>query len=268
MSKRDGWVQCTSVNNDCLGGCATEAEYQRYNQPKLRRIDPKFDPEFYQTPYSAVRPLIDLGILPLDGPWLEPFAGDGSLIRAVPEVAEWWALELREEEIPGLDAMLGGQARVFAGDFFSTSARQWIQMVEPQVIITNPPNSRAFDAARLLREWCPESWLVFLQPVGFGGGRHADPAKRDFKRLEWFSRNCPDHYRLAERPDFSRDGSGGIQDYAWFVWPPSPAEGPDDWDISGYGWEYQAPYGFVRREGVHRILPPSGWAPSAQGVLL
>jgi len=33
VSVKEAWTQCTSVNNDCLGGCATRAEHERYNKP-------------------------------------------------------------------------------------------------------------------------------------------------------------------------------------------------------------------------------------------
>ena len=209
--------------------------------------------EFYPTPASAVRSLIDAGILPLDGPFLEPFAGDGAIIRAIPEVKEWWALEIRKRGLGAIMEAVGEPGDLLVSevrrhiwcpcDFFrDPGVKDWIQTIEPRVVVTNPPNSRAFDAVRLLREWCPEAWIAFLQPVGFGGGK---------SRMDWFAVNMPDCYRLAERPDFSGNGSGGLQDYAWWVWPPEGVIHP-----------------YPRATGEYRVLPPSGWKPSTQGVLL
>ena len=219
--------------------------------------------EFFSTPRDSVRSLIEANVLPLEGRWLEPFAGAGAIIRAVDvyEVQEWWALEWRQSETEGLIKLLGddsGHRVACPWDFFSDDAREWIQSVAPRVVISNPPNSRAFDAAVLLREWVPEAWLALYQPLTFGSGMTKG-------RLEWLLRNTPDVLKTQDRPDFV--GTGGIQEYAWFVWPPSGA-GPN----LDFGWfcEFDGnDYGPPRRtSGEFRVLPPPGWAPSTQEVLL
>jgi len=233
--------------------------------------------EFYSTPASAVRSLIEAKILPLDGPWLEPFAGSGAIIRAIPEVLEWSALELRESEQRGLRA-LTDVSRVWCPcDFFRDSGvRDWIQTIEPRVIISNPPNSRAFDAAKLLREWVPEAWLALCQPLSFGSGMgdrgllNCNPG-----RLGWLLENTPDVYKLQDRPAFI-DGRSGDREYAWFVWPPKPDHALGVLAAmrgNAFGWEperldHYNPGKWTRLEGVYRVLPPPGWKPSSQGVML
>lgn len=35
-SERQNWIQCTSVSNECLGGCASMREHDAYRQRELR----------------------------------------------------------------------------------------------------------------------------------------------------------------------------------------------------------------------------------------
>ena len=217
--------------------------------------------EFYPSPRSAVRPLIDAKILPLEGPWLEPMAGSGAIIRAIPEVSEWWACELRQGEWASLHHAVGdsddGPSRVYCPlDLFSDAARDWVQTIEPRVIVTNPANSLAFPAAKLLREGCPDAWLALLQPITFGSGMSKG-------RLEWLVENTPDCFKLQERPDFSKAGSGGIQEYAWWIWPPAASLEATFRERWNDGSEL-----YPRSSGAYRVLPPSGWVPTTQGVLL
>jgi hypothetical protein len=204
--------------------------------------------EFFRTPRNATRALIAAKILPLDVPWLEPCAGDGAIIRAVPEVREWWAMELRQKERQSLLDAVGPtgcqipreyqealESHVFCPvSVFSDAAQAYVSMIEAGVVITNPPNSLAWDIAMLLRQWCPDAYLAILQPVTFGC---------TMKRLPAILRDPPDCYRLAERPDFI--GSGGLQEYAWWVWSPG---------IGG--------------QATFKVLPPEGWYEARQGVLL
>jgi len=63
-----------------------------------------------------VRSLIEADVLPLDGRWLEPFAGSGAIIRAVPEVTKWAAMELRGEEAVGLRSMMADLMDISAAE--------------------------------------------------------------------------------------------------------------------------------------------------------
>ena len=190
--------------------------------------------EFYRTPRHSVRALIARGILPADVPWMEPCAGDGAIIRAVPEVSEWWASDLRSKERVGPETLCTPERVNCPLNLFTDAARDWVQSIEPGVIITNPPNSLAWEIALLLRQWCPDAYVAILQPVAFGC---------TMGRLPAILRDPPDCYRLAQRPDFI--GRGGMQEYAWWVW--SPGSG-----------------GAARFE----VLPPEGWKEEEQGALL
>lgn len=227
--------------------------------------------EFFRTPPRSTRALLNAKILPTDATWLEPMAGDGAIIREASEVREWWAIEKRQEEERGLCRLLrdnkqapefrDGKLRQLTADFFSDLAGDWIDEVEPDVICGNPANSIAFEVAKRSRELCPNSWLALYQPIAFGA---------TLDRYEWLRDNCPDQYRTAERPDFI--GTGGMSEYAWWVWPPVYLRGEYYWEESintsgGWSWD-DAKKAPVRRIGRFQILPPPGWSPSTQEVLL
>ncbi|MBI4815209.1 MAG: hypothetical protein HY791_03050 [Deltaproteobacteria bacterium] len=190
--------------------------------PSIRQ-QAKDEHEFYKTPSSAVRPLIDANVLP-EGRWLEPCAGDGAIIRSVPG-PEWWAADIRPEAGRPLEALVGPRVRCpldFRTDKFVALLRE----TRPDVVITNPPNSLAIVLAQIVRRELPDMWLALLQPCTM---------LATVERWKWLRKDSPNVNWLVERPDFL--GTGGIQEYCWFVWPP------------------------LRRRPAPKFffLPPAGW---------
>jgi len=161
--------------------------------------------DFYPTPAACT--LAILRALPLPGGrWLEPSAGEGSIIRAVNSTrsdVEWTACELRDACSPMLRS-LGVDPVV--GDFLNPPP--CLDPLRFDVAILNPP----FVAALPFIQRClaMADWVVCLQRLNYIG-----PAGR-----KWFWRaHMPDLYVLANRPSFT-DGGTDMTEYAWFVWPP------------------------------------------------
>ena len=183
------------------------------------------DAEFFPTPTFVVHRLLEKVFkchattrLP-GGLWLEPSAGDGSIIRAVNEWTKragprvnWTAIEIREEcrddlmRIPNVGA-----------DTHTMSFQEWLRKqdaLQPHlrrlydVAILNPP----FSQALIFVQGCLNraEWVVCLQRINW-----LFDAKDN---REFFRDRMPDVYAIG-RVDF--DGRGGDSaSYAWFVWPP------------------------------------------------
>lgn len=156
--------------------------------------------------------------------WLEPCAGDGSIVRAVNEFAvanhatppAWSAVEID----PGMCDMFyhRNDFRAVCGDFL-----RHIPDVQPHVIITNPPYLLA---QPIIEHSLDLSELVLmLLRVNFVGSK---------KRSQWW-RNMPvrpNIYVLDERPSFTDDGKTDATEYAWFVWDQrAPEFNRGRWDV-------------------------------------
>jgi len=142
----------------------------------------------------------------LQGPWLEPGAGEGNIIRTTrefyPEV-QFTALELREECTPILGKLPKTRVKC-PKDYF-----EWARFNRQKydVAITNPP-------FRLALEFIETSLLVstvtiMLLRLNFIGTQ---------KRHVFFREQMPHFiYVLPDRPSFDHRGTDSIE-YMWAVW--------------------------------------------------
>jgi hypothetical protein len=174
----------------------------------------------YPTPeWAVLRFLESYGAQLPGGPWLEPAAGDGAIIRAVntwraqtlqttPGI-EWSAAELRPSCEPLLDALVRPPGGVFIGDFLTAPSPGRFS-----VAITNPP----FRLARDFAEKCLSmaDYVVLLLRLNFLGSG---------KRHEWMQANLPDIHVLPDRPSFRGDNKTDSIEYGWFVWGPENRSG-------------------------------------------
>lgn len=181
--------------------------------------------DFYITPPWCVHRLVENVDLP-GGIWLEPAAGDGTLIRSVMEKRsdiDWYATELREECQPLLQPLVGSKLRI--GDFLAMPDSDFLGSPEAllpekaQVLITNPPY-------RLAQEFIERSLrlahhVAMLLRLNFLGSeqRHV------------FMEMCPpDVHILPNRPVFSYNKFGKLgtdsPEYAWMVWTSAQLERP------------------------------------------
>ncbi len=172
----------------------------------------------FSTPRWVVDRLLER--LVLGGSILEPFAGQGAIIRAVESrrpfgsscVAQWTAWEIDEEwGRPLFTAPTGVAMHVYPrlGDFFdlgpelAAEGKRW----PFDIVLTNPPFKRAAEALPILQQLAP--LVIMLLRVGWFGSA----ARRDA-----LAGNMPE--RALMLPDrISFDGDGSPSDYhAWMVW--------------------------------------------------
>lgn len=165
--------------------------------------------DVYATPDWCVRRILEEIDFP-GGRWLEPCAGDGSLIHAVnafrPDIS-WSVGEIREEM--RLSLSLLADESVVIGDFLTTKQEDWGEHFD--VVLTNPP----FGLALPFIQKCIEmsELTVMLLRLNFWGS----------EIRQAFMRECPpDTYVLPNRPVFSlnKHGKPGTDspEYAWFAW--------------------------------------------------
>jgi len=145
--------------------------------------------DFYRTPKWPVHRLLEAVALP-SGLWLEPGAGDGSIISSVNEAHAvrpiWTAVELREECRPQLHA--AGASIVHIGDFLSYSPQLPVPF---DVAIGNPAFSIAMETVRKCIELARRTLLLLR--LDFLGSA---------KRCAFFREHTPDVYVLPNRPCF------------------------------------------------------------------
>jgi hypothetical protein len=159
--------------------------------------------DFYPTPAWVVRALVESGEIPSGrvwDSWLDPCAGEGAIIRAVPEVA-WSAMEIRPECEELLEDA-AGVGNVVIGDFLTEG-----HPGDPSWVVTNPPFRLAADFARAGLEACSQG-VAMLLPLGWLGSCS--------KRLDLL-RSPPDVLVLSKRPSFTGRGTD-VQSYAWCIW--------------------------------------------------
>jgi len=162
--------------------------------------------DYYPTPAWCTKRLLEHTHLP-SGPWLEPCAGYGHIIKASKELRpdiEWTANELRED---CRDELLPLADTISFGDFLS-----WPTPEAPRfnVAITNPPFSLAMPIINKCLEYA--KWVVMLLRLNFVGTADRSPFFKSF---------MPDSLVLPERPSFTGKGTTDSIEYAWFVWPDS-----------------------------------------------
>jgi hypothetical protein len=124
----------------------------------------------------------------------------------------WWAIELREEERPKLEAVVRPDGSVVIGDYLSADMH-----LPPRelvtVVITNPPYRIAWEVLhKSLREF-PAAYIVLLLRVNFIASQG---------RYGFMSKYMPDLYVLPNRPGFKGWGKTDSPEYGWFLWGPSP----------------------------------------------
>lgn len=163
--------------------------------------------DFYATPAWCVNRLLEEWDPP-GGLWVEPSAGNGSIIRAVNARrtdVRWLAVEVRAEERTTLEDCA---SEVVIGDFltFDLAARE----DRPAVVIGNPPYSLAQDFIERALELYPDAFHAYLLRLPFASSADRAPFMR---------RLPPSVYVLPDRPAFRNDGSDNT-DYAWFAWRP------------------------------------------------
>ena len=178
-----------------------------------------FDFEIWNTPDWAVRRLLEEVWLP-PGAWIEPFAGNGDIIRAVcedrPGQIQFTAVELRPECHDSLATMVKSKnihcPREFLTGFSPHNHRQ-LEGVSSyfDVAITNPPATKALEA--LPKCLCMAEYVAILQPHTWLG--------RLKKQPEFLHGIPPDIYVLP-------DGICGMT-YAWFVWGPKNERFKDEY---------------------------------------
>ncbi len=165
----------------------------------------RVEADFYPTPAKAVRHLLRDVALP-GGRWLEPGAGDGSIIRAVKAIrgdVSWTAIELQERMLKPL--MKFDEVKTLVrGDFL----KEKTSPVTLPVTLGNPPYSRASEFVQRAIMWSDQ--VVFLLRLNWLGS--SSKRRHVFERL-----GVPDVFVLAERPSFWGSGSDA-SDYAWMRW--------------------------------------------------
>ncbi len=178
-------------------------------QEKVRK---RLERDAYITPSWPVRSL--LANLELPGwRWLEPCAGNGSIVRSVRSMrsdVKWSACEIREEcrsdivRLPEVDTYT-------SGDFLDVRVRGKLLVAlgreKFDVILTNPPFSLT---AEFVNACLPLSDnVIFLQRLNFLGGA---------ERASFWRSHMPDIYILPVRPSFVAGGGSDATEYAWFHW--------------------------------------------------
>jgi len=171
-----------------------------------RGVD-RIEHDAYFTPPWCVARLLDDVTLPA-GRWLDPCAGDGSIISAaapVPRGVRWHAVERQERYRAPL---LRLTSAVWICDFF-----EW--QFAPgafDVILTNPPYATA--QAFIEKSLKVAKVVAMLLRLNFLGSAQ----REDFFQAA----GMPDVYVLPQRPTFSVDqyGRAGTDatEYAWMLW--------------------------------------------------
>ena len=156
--------------------------------------------DWYGSPGFTVDRLMDEIELPGER-WLEPSAGDGSIIRAASarRNIRWTACEIQERFSPALNILCD---KVFIGDFLSIGFERF------DCVLGNPPYSLSFEFVQKCLSL--SDCVVFLLPLSFLASQ---------KRCNFMRSRTPDVYILPNRPSFGFDGgSTNMVDYAFYRW--------------------------------------------------
>lgn len=166
--------------------------------------------EFFQTPREPILSLIKTDPTPIQ--WstarvLDIGAGRGSIGRTIKETtgASIDSIEIRGEEENILSAH---SDQVWIEDYL-----QWIppEGYKPDIIISNPPFSRAVDIAEHSFHLFPDCPLVMLQRLDWMGSK---------KRSSFFNSYPVEAlWVLSQRPCFLTNSTQrDVWTYAWFIW--------------------------------------------------
>jgi hypothetical protein len=138
------------------------------------------------------------------GPWIDPCAGDGAIIKAVstskhPAWAEsWTTIELR--------ASCRGALGELSDYTFTSDALKIRWPLRYNVCLTNPPYHLAFEFLQKALDHC--NVVAFLLRLSFLGSG---------KRAEFLQEHTPSIFVLPNRPSFVHGRTDNCE-YAWFVW--------------------------------------------------
>lgn len=181
----------------------------------------------YPSPRWTVHRLLEAGVLPMGGLWVEPCAGAGSIIKAVDG---WCENKIAHHQLPeGMPSWIANELNPKY-----TEALRWLPGVRmvtcedaqglvvgpgARVVITNPPFVVAGEILIRMLTGAPKALVVFLQRIGWGGG----------PRAELFRHLRPSLYQLPQRPSFkdvvtldpktgkARTSSQDSTEYAWWA---------------------------------------------------
>lgn len=160
--------------------------------------------DFYATPAWCVEL-----VWPIIAPFyagltvLDPCAGDGAILRALPGSTPRCGVELNPRRV--LECTRAGIDCLHA-DYLSETDMPWAGGVG---ILTNPPYSLVDAFIERSLALCPDAPVTMLLSVGFvGAQKRADLLREPF-----------DLYLLPRRPHFTGSGSA-MAGYGWFSWGP------------------------------------------------
>lgn len=164
------------------------------------------DPDNFPTPVWALRRFLErFDISELGNSWLEPSAGDGSIIETVDEFKvdlSWLAIELRDTRAD-LQALGLSDSQIIIDDFFC---------IEPgpfDVAILNPPFKLGIEFVMKCR--CHADYVIVFQTLNFLGSS---------KRNEWLRGDFPDIYVIPDRVAHKGTSRSDSVYSAWYVWGP------------------------------------------------
>lgn len=175
------------------------------------------DPDNFPTPLWATRRLFENpAFLALIGDglrWLEPSAGDGSIIEVVNEfipAVDWAAIELRDTR-GDLQSLGLAPSQITIDDFFAVELNELFD-----VSILNPPFKLGIEFVMKCREH--SRVVVVFQTLNFLGSD---------KRHPWLSEDMPDVFVIPNRVAHKGTNRSDSVYSAWFVWGEQPKRESD-----------------------------------------
>ncbi len=169
--------------------------------------------DFYETPQWAIDAI--LSHLPIAGEpiILDAGAGNGAIAARLAELnpkAEIVGVEKNPELVEKARARNLYSTEFVEADFLK-GAGTWT-IAAPDLVIMNPPFSRAFEFIARARELVKRGGTVAaLLRVNCMAGK---------SRSEFHKKHPCDVHVLAKRPSFVGGGRTDATEYAWFVWGP------------------------------------------------
>lgn len=170
-----------------------------------KAIDPL---EVYPTPAWAVHRILERILLPWNGRWFDPCAGECAIKKAAHQFVNFDVKKFGVQRIDWTltDVRAGLDARVKEANYLQSDD----QNRRFDVAMFNPPFSLAVAFASRASEHCTH--VVMLQRLNWLGSE---------ERSEWVRANTPDTYVLPNRCSFTGNGKTDSQEYAWFHWHPA-----------------------------------------------
>lgn len=176
--------------------------------------------EFFRTPDDCIHSLIDIAIndrIARAEHIMEPAAGDGAIIRALRESGysnKITAIELEPEFRDSLEESLRHNNRLIIESFLQDDINSESIYPQPDVIITNPPFSKAERYLEKCYEICAHGGVIalFLR-MSF---------LTSIRRHQLLNIYHPSHVWLfSQRPQFPDMKGSDDCGYAWVIWEKS-----------------------------------------------